>query len=177
MVGTRTLWNEHTYHVSNICDDLDHACAPPNVYGSIPKAETENWTVPWLNNFRQNVQGSGIFDAPDAVVALTVDCTTPVVAQVTVRNIGQSGLPSAVSVGVFAKASPADVQVGMATTTIPLLPSQAEDLTVTLAAAPAGSDTYYAKILINPIHPTFHECRTDNDTSPLVTPACATGPK
>ncbi len=42
--GTRTLWNEHTYHVSNICDDLDHACAPPNVYGSIPKAETENWT-------------------------------------------------------------------------------------------------------------------------------------
>ena len=176
-VGTRTLWNEHTYHVSNICDDLDHACAPPNVYGSIPKAETENWTVPWLNNFRQNVQGSGIFDAPDAVVALTVDCTTPVVAQVTVRNIGQSGLPSAVSVGVFAKASPADVQVGMATTTIPLLPSQAEDLTVTLAAAPAGSDTYYAKILINPIHPTFHECRTDNDTSPLVTPACATGPK
>ncbi len=67
------------------------------------------------------------------------------------RNIGQSGLPSAVSVGVFAKASPADVQVGMATTTIPLLPSQAEDLTVTLAAAPAGSDTYYAKILIDPI--------------------------
>ena len=25
-VGTRTLWNEHTYHVSNICDDTDNAC-------------------------------------------------------------------------------------------------------------------------------------------------------
>src|SRR5206468_8699764 len=36
-VGTRTLWSEHTYHVSNICDDRDSACDAPNVYGSIPK--------------------------------------------------------------------------------------------------------------------------------------------
>src|SRR5205823_7464634 len=30
-VGTRTLWNQHAYHVTNICDDRDTACNPPNV--------------------------------------------------------------------------------------------------------------------------------------------------
>src|SRR4029079_4470445 len=79
-VGTRTLWNQHTYHVSNICDDRDGACdGPNNVYGRIPKAEKANWKLPWLNNFRQNVQDKGLFDAPDATVALSVDCVSPVV--------------------------------------------------------------------------------------------------
>jgi hypothetical protein len=176
-VGTRTLWNEHTYHVSNICDDLDQACAPPNVYGSIPADETENWTVPWLNNFRQNVQGSGLFNAPDPTPSLSVDCAMPVVAHVTVRNVGQSGLPSGVKVGVFEKHAPMDVEVGTTATTIPLLPSQAQVLAVTLNASATESGTYYAQILIDPAHPTFHECRSDNNTSANVTPVCAGGPK
>ncbi len=176
-VGTRTLWSEHTYHVSNICDDLDQACAPPNVYGSIPVDETENWTVPWLNNFRQNVQGAGIFNAPDPTPTLTVDCTAPVVAHVTVRNVGQSGLPSGVDVAVYEKATPTDVQVGTTKTTIPLLPSQAEALTVTLGAGATATDKFYATIVIDAAHPTFHECRSDNNTSPTVSPACGTGPK
>jgi len=176
-VGTRTLWNQHTYHVSNICDNLDQACAPPNTYGSIPQDETSNWTVPWLNNFRQNVQGTGIFDAPDGVLALSVDCTKPVVAHVTARNIGQSGFPSGVNIAIFAKSSPADVQVGTTSTTIPLLPSQAQDLTVTLSAAATTSESFYATIVIDPMHPTFHECTTANNTSAVVSPTCATGPK
>lgn len=176
-VGTRTLWNEHTYHVTNICDDRDQACAAPNTYGSIPNGETSNWTVPWLNDFRQNVQGAGIFDAPDAVVALAVDCTTPVVAHVSVRNIGQSGLPAGVNAAVFAKRSPTDVQVGTTTTTIPLLPSQTQELPVTLAAGATDSDAFYAKIVVDPTHPGFHECRTDNDQSATVSPVCQSGPK
>jgi hypothetical protein len=176
-VGTRTLWNEHTYHVSNICDDLDQACAPPNVYGSIPTDETNNWSVPWLNNFRQNVQGAGIFNAPDPAISLAVECTNPVVANVTVRNVGQSGLPSAVKVAVFAKRMPTDLQVGTSATTIPLLPSQAQSLTVTLDASAKETDTFYAQIVIDPLHPTFHECRTSNDTSAKVSAVCATGPK
>ena len=175
-VGTRTLWNQHTYHVSNICDDLDNACVAPNVYGSIPKDETTNWSVPWLNNFRQNV-GAGIFDAPDAVVALTVDCTTPVIAHVDVRNIGQSGLPAGVNVGVFAKRSPSDLQVGTTTTTIALLPSQTQALAVTLSSAATTMDTFYAKIIVDLAHPTFHECRADNDTSAPASPTCVMGPK
>jgi len=45
-VPTRKLWTQHTYHVTN---------ADSN--GNVPLLEQANWTVPGLNNFRQNVQG------------------------------------------------------------------------------------------------------------------------
>ncbi len=41
-VEARMLWNQHTYHVTNISED-----------GTIPLEETRNWNS-W-NNFRQNV--------------------------------------------------------------------------------------------------------------------------
>ena len=113
-VGTRTLWNEHTYHVTNICDDQDNACSGKNVYGSIPSPEKKNWTLPWLNDFRQNVEDVGIFNAPDAVVSLTVDCAMPPLAHVSVRNIGQSGLPSGVVADVYM--APGAKKVGSVTT-------------------------------------------------------------
>jgi hypothetical protein len=168
-VGTRTLWSEHTYHVTNICDDTDHACGPPNTYGSIPQGETKNWGVSYLNDFRQNVQDKGIFNAPDAVVSVAIDCTTPPVAHVSVRNIGQSGLAAGVNAAVFT--SVGATQVGQVTTTIELLPGQTQTLAVTLTAPATSMKSFYAKIIIDPLHPTFHECRADNDTSP---PAAAT---
>jgi hypothetical protein len=168
-VGTRTLWTEHTYHVTNVCDDTDNACAAPNTYGSIPSPETMNWTLPWLNDFRQNVQDQGIFNAPDGVVLMSADCTSPVVAHVDVRNIGQSGLPSGVNVGVFVAPS---TQVAEATTTTALLPGQTTELNITLPASVSDTATLYAQIIIDPAHPTFQECTTANNTSPSVTPTC-----
>lgn len=49
------IWNEHTYHVSNISDGTGSPY-PLARYGTIPRIEVPNWSVPWLNNFRQNVQ-------------------------------------------------------------------------------------------------------------------------
>jgi hypothetical protein len=169
-VGTRTLWNEHTYHVSNVCDDSDNACGGSNVYGSIPKGETPNWTLPWLNDFRQNVQDKGIFNAPDAVVSLVADCTMPVVAHVSIRNIGQSGLPAGVIANVYV--TPGDIQVGQVTTTIPLLPGQTQTLDVTLSSPADKSSSLYAKIYVDPQNPTFHQCNDQNDQSATVQPAC-----
>lgn len=169
-VGTRTLWSEHTYHVTNICDDSDNACAAPNVYGSIPKNENKNWTLSWLNDFRQNVQDKGIFNAPDAVVSLAIDCNSPVAAHVSVRNIGQSGLPAGVEADVFV--TPGDVAVGKVTTTYGLLPGQTQTLDVTLSAPATTQDTFYAKILVDPKTPKFHECREDNDRSGPVKASC-----
>jgi hypothetical protein len=172
-VGTRTLWTEHTYHVSNVCDDTDTACSAPNVYGSIPTPETRNWTLPWLNDFRQNVQDHGIFNAPDPIVALAVSCTSPLLAQVSVRNVGQAGLPSGVEVDVYML--PALTKVGTTTTTIPLLPGQTQTLSVNLMppAVPAGAHgTYQAQIYNNPSMPKFHSCNTNDETSKPVTTSC-----
>jgi len=57
-VFTRRIWNQHGYHVANITED-----------GAVPLYEEPNWLAPWeMNNFRQNVQGEGLFWAPDLVV-------------------------------------------------------------------------------------------------------------
>jgi hypothetical protein len=173
-VGTRTLWNEHTYHVSNICDDTDSACPAPNVYGSIPTIETENWTLPWLNNFRQNVQDKGIFNAPQAIVSLTVDCTTPVLAHASVRNIGLASLPAGVTIGIFKHTAAVDTQVGTGTTTQVLFPGQTQEIDVLVNAAMANSgDQFVAKVLIDPAMPLFHECDPSNNTSAVVSPLCS----
>jgi hypothetical protein len=171
-VGTRTLWNEHSYHVSNICDDRDSACDAPNVYGSIPKAEKKNWLVPWLDNFRQNVQDQGVFDAPDATVALSVECSAPVVAHVDVRNVGMASLPAGVDVGVYERDNGVDTLVGTVKTSHPLFPGQTESIAVTLDPKASQNSTFVAKILVDPQNPTFHQCRDDNDESLAVTTHC-----
>jgi len=169
-VGTRTLWNQHTYHVTNICDSRDSACAAPNTYGSIPQKEQTNWTVSWLNNFRQNVQEKGLFDAPDATLTLKVDCSSPVVLHAYLRNLGLAILPAGVEVGFYVKqGGSTDVLLGKVSSTTALFPGQVSELTFSVPAAQGGvKDYYFARILIDPQNPTFHECRdTNNETSPM----------
>jgi len=167
-VGTRTLWNQHTYHVTNICDSRDSACTAPNVYGTIPKVERQNWKVGWLNNFRQNVQEKGLFDAPDATVSVVVECISPVVLHAYVRNQGFALLPAGVEVGFFVRRSSGDVLLGKAVTAGALFPGQVTDVTYTVAPADGGTlDLYLAKLLVDPTNPTFHECReTNNESEP-----------
>ena len=42
-VDTRDVWNQHTYHITNVLQD-----------GTVPTDEQPNWLVPGLNNFRLN---------------------------------------------------------------------------------------------------------------------------
>jgi hypothetical protein len=42
-VDTRDVWNQHTYHITNVLQD-----------GTVPTEEQPNWLVPGLNNFRLN---------------------------------------------------------------------------------------------------------------------------
>ena len=53
-VRTRRIWNQHAYHVTNINED-----------GSVPQHEEANWLK--YNNYRQNVQPEGVFNAPNFV--------------------------------------------------------------------------------------------------------------
>ncbi len=169
-VGTRTLWNQHAYSVSNICDPRDSACSGTPTYGEVPQTQVKNWTLPWLNNFRQNVQDGGIFDAPDPIVSIEVACIDPVPVAVSVRNAGRAGLVAGVDVGIFKLPN---VQVATVTTTKVLLPGQTEVLNVIISPTQAtSSDTFYAEILVDPLAPIFNECRPENNKSLNVAADC-----
>ena len=168
-VGTRTLWNEHAYHVNNICDDQDDACDAPNVYGSIPKVEKQNWSLSWLNNFRQNVQQKGLFNAPDPIVSLDATCDTPIVLKVSIKNNGLATLPAGVEIDLYSEGP--EASLGFVTTTTPLSPGQTQLLPFTTALSDPNTQ-FEAKIFVDPVNPNFHECNTANDDSAIVKPSC-----
>jgi hypothetical protein len=56
-VLTRQIWNQHTYHITNVNPD-----------GSIPVSENDNWLEQGLNNFRLNTFGQ--FEGPPCDIDL-----------------------------------------------------------------------------------------------------------
>jgi len=84
--------------------------------------------------------------------------------------MGLSGMPAGVQVDVYKLGSP-EVLLGSLMTTKALLPGQTE--VIPFVSANAGSsDTFQARIFVDPNAPAFNECRDDNNESPPVTPDC-----
>lgn len=165
-VGTRPLWNQHTYHVTNICLAGDDACTAPAWDGQIPRRERRNWSLPWLNNFRQNVQQSGLFAAPDATVTLAVGCTAPPELVATARNLGEATLPAGVAVAFFERTSDGrEIRRGQSVTTGALFPGAAEELRLRAPPEANPNAAFVARIEVDPMRPTFRECRSDNNAS------------
>lgn len=114
-VGTRRIWNQHAYHVTNV-----------SAAGVVPMTEVDNWSS-GLNNYRQNTQGEGAFNAPDlAVLALEAvldGCPASVTLRARVTNEGSLGVPAGVPVS-FYSGTPAmrGALLGTASTIIALLP-------------------------------------------------------
>ncbi|MDX9719622.1 MAG: VCBS repeat-containing protein, partial [Myxococcota bacterium] len=94
-VRTRRIWNQHTYHVTNINED-----------GSVPTPESFNWRRASLNNFRQNVQPGGLFNAPNLTISTlsssNAGCPATVHLHATVENTGSLGVGAGVWVGFYA---------------------------------------------------------------------------
>ncbi|MDQ3033401.1 MAG: hypothetical protein M3Y87_13365 [Myxococcota bacterium] len=172
-VRTRRIWNQHTYHVTNVEED-----------GRIPAREVANWTVPALNNFRQNVQPDGLFDAPDLVladlIATTRACPSAIQISARVVNRGAAGAPAGVPVTFYRVEGATRTAIGRTTTTRPLLPGESERVTLTPDfPVPAGMErvTFQFVAVLNdpsdmPLE-TLHECRDENNES---APAEATCP-
>ncbi len=162
-VRTRAIWNQHTYHVTNVDDD-----------GRVPRRETANWSVRGLNNFRQNVQPDGLFDAPDLVpVDLDADltaCPARMAFRVRVLNRGRAGATAGVPV-VFFTGSPTGTRtrLGRVVTTRRLLPGESETLSVPYDVPMAQRlMPVTVFVVINdgremPVS-TLHECRDANNT-------------
>lgn len=160
-VRTRRVWNQHAYHVTNVEDD-----------GTIPAVEPPHFSNQLLNAFRLSIDPTGRFAAPDLLaVDLRPRCSGPYGVVTRVLNIGRAPVPPGVVVGFYAgDPNGGGAKLGEAYTTWPLFPLGSEDVALDLASVPAAG--FYAVVDDgNPPHP-WHECRTDNNITGPVNPAC-----
>ena len=120
-VRTRRIWNQHTYHVTNINED-----------GSVPQYEQANWLNPRLNTYRANTQPDDMFNAPNLKAGdlrYSQDCEKGIhTLQATVKNEGSlSSRPVWVSFYIrdypLADGTFADVYLGSTKTESNVTPS------------------------------------------------------
>ena len=130
-VRTRQVWNQHTYHVTNV-----------EASGAIPAQEQDSWAGNGLNNYRQNVQGEGVFNAADLSVAglsvNTSSCPSAITIQAQIANTGSLGVHAGVPVGFYEGILGNGALLGFESTTVALLPGQSE--TLFMAFTPEGGD-------------------------------------
>jgi hypothetical protein len=95
-VSTRPVWNQHSYHITNVGID-----------GSIPAVEDSSWLFPMgepYNSYRRNVQGASDFCAPNLLLfdlrADLMQCPS-LVLTVDVANHGCLGVGPGVKVSFF----------------------------------------------------------------------------
>ena len=118
-VKTRRIWNQHTYHVTNVDED-----------GRVPKVEARNWDNPNLNNFRQNVQPGGLFDAPDMTGGPDkAACGATIQATIVVMNKGAAKVAPGLNVTLYAAVAGAKAApLATLQTTTTISPGQSEKL-------------------------------------------------
>jgi len=159
-VGSRKIWNQHTYHITNIGDD-----------GSIPAMEANNWQT--FNNYRQNLQTIGsMFAAPD-LTASFLRFETQVDAITLTARIGNGG---AVQVGpgmpvAFYDGNPAagGVLLGTVQTTKPLKPGEFEDVSFDWLTPFSGTRDIYVVADDNGARTgTHNECDETNNVHHLL---------
>ncbi len=129
-VPTRRVWNQHTYHITNVAEN-----------GAIPLVEANNWETPAggaFNNFRQNVLNPL---NPGAAADLTASFlrSDPSLSTITAR-IGNGG-DATVSAGLPVSFYDGDPNaggnlIGTVATSIPLAPGEFEDVSVVVAVIP-----------------------------------------
>jgi hypothetical protein len=155
-VRTRPIWNQYAYYVTHVDDR-----------GVVPAIADDNWDVPGLNNFRQNVQGAGVFNAPNLAVELEVIAAcarNEVRLSAIVRNIGSRGVAAGVPVE-FVQTAPAPGSViATVMTTRPLLPGGSERITVVAAGQPVDQDLVFAvRVDGDTATSTILECNEDDN--------------
>ncbi len=160
-VRTRRVWNQHAYHVTNVGAD-----------GTVPADEPANWETPGLNNYRQNAQGEGVFNAPDLEVGLEValtGCPDNVTLRARVRNVGNLGVGAGVPVTFYnGPLAMPGAAIGTVMTMVDLLPGAS---TVVEIEAPLVGDPpseFHVRVDDDAAGGSIvEECREDNNDSEL----------
>jgi len=130
-VNTRSVWNQHTYHVTNV-----------NLDGTLPFPETSSLSAGQSNSYRQNVQGQGQFSSPDlSVCAVDADMTTcrngAAKVSAVVYNGGALVSAAGVTVDFYAVLDDGSTaHIGQGLTTRSLHPGDSETVSVPWSAPP-----------------------------------------
>lgn len=129
-VPTRSVWNQHAYHLDNVRDD-----------GSIPTVEAEGWRT--HNTYRLNslLDPDAITLAPDLVVvshdAALSACPVSARLRARIENRGSRGVPAGVRVAFFHGEAPdRTTLLGVGTTTRVLLAGAGEWVEITATDVP-----------------------------------------
>lgn len=165
-VQTRRVWTQHTYHVTNSSSQ-----------GIVPALEVDNWLQPGLNNYRQNVQGEGVFNAPDLTAELAVGLASCLDQELellaTVRNVGSLGVPAGIEVTLYEGTDATGAVVGTQATPAPLLPGAQAVLSWTVPF-PVGSEalSYYVEVDGSGGDGQVLECDESNNGASTVSAEC-----
>ncbi|MFY0571236.1 FG-GAP-like repeat-containing protein [Archangium lansingense] len=142
--GTRRIWNQHAYSVTNVNDD-----------GTIPARPAAHWLNPKLNAFHSNVanyfgEGPSPFAAADLTVSevsATCDGEGSLGLGARVRNQGQAEVAVGVKVAFFAGApASGGTLLGVATLAEPL-PVGADTLvSLSVASSVSGNAELFVRV-------------------------------
>ncbi len=167
-VPTRAIWNQHTYHITNVNDD-----------GTIPTQEATHYLSPQANSFRLNTQGEGLFNAPDLVVGDIIadrsQCPNQLSLTIHIRNDGSLGVPAGVWVEVRISAGGELLDTLYLQTTEVLLPGTSTALSLTWLPPPALMQPLHIEVTVDQDDrgmSSFRECREDNNDAVLTDVEC-----
>ncbi len=166
-VGSRRIWNEHAYHITNVNED-----------GTIPAHETNSWTT--LNAYRQNR-----LDRPDVLVVPdlwgghgTYECLggTRVRLTVNVQNWGLGQVGAGVLVGFYRgrPGAAGSMRLGAVSTTHVLEPMGGSEM-VSFETDLTGDVLDYYAVLDDRSDlegGAVHECREGNNQVLIWRPVC-----
>jgi hypothetical protein len=151
---SRALWTSHSYHITEIKDDL-----------SVPVSEPPSWKA--SNSYRKNVQGTGggMAMLPDYTGH---DASAPCGVTLTAQICNRGSL--ATDPGVAGTFYPSDPRMSgampicTAMTTMTLMPGQCETVSCSYATPPAGPmDVWFRADDDGKMTNVRNECQRDND--------------
>ncbi len=164
-VNTRSVWNQHAYHVTNV-----------NVDGTLPFPEPNSWDPGQSNSYRQNVQGQGVFSSPDLSVCevdpdLTNCMTGGAAVGATVYNGGAIPARPGVQVDFYADLPGGSVLIGSGATKTTLQPGASEKVTVPWSAPPQNASAP-VRAVVDP-NQKVGDCHFENNTASSAAVKCS----
>jgi hypothetical protein len=164
-VNTRSVWNQHAYHVTNV-----------NLDGTLPFPEPNSWDPGQSNSYRQNVQGQGVFSSPDLSVCEVVPNLTNCMSgqatvAATVYNGGAVPARPGVPVNFFADLPSGSVLIGTGTTRTSLAPGGSEEVSVPWPAPPQNTSVP-VRAVVDP-NQQVGDCHPENNTASSAPVKCS----